>query len=126
LWARIERDRPDHFGDTVENLPRDVADGPMRGEGNTATSAIAVLDHSPVGVQVHDDDERARPLGGGKRRRLPAPSSEAERGVLELRLLGRESSSKFSEHLRVGVERVARRTPLFVGKRDPSAARRHD
>src|SRR5436853_3837330 len=39
--------------------------------------------------------------------------------MLQLRLGGRERRRQFAEHLRMGMQRVARRVPMRIGKRRP-------
>ena len=87
---------------------------PTARSGVSATRShapVAVLGDRLVGVQVERDDERARAVGRRQRRRLPAARGQPQRRVLELRLGRRQRRRQLAEHLRVRVQRVARRAP---------------
>ncbi len=138
LLVRVERDRPRDLlrlrverhvarerADRVEHVARDRADRPVRGERDPRAAAVGMVHDRLVGVQVEDQGERAGPVRGGQRQRLPAADGQPQRRMLELRLRRREHRGQLPEHLRVGVEGVARRAPPRVvrqlHRRDASA-----
>ena len=80
---------------------------------------VDVLDQCLVGVKVERDAEGAGAVGRRQRRGFPSPCRQAKRCMLELRLRWSEDHGKLAEHLRVGVQRVARRAPGVVGQLRP-------
>src|SRR6185437_5434794 len=82
-------------------------------------ATVDVLDHDFVPMQVERDAERAGSVRGRERRSLPAAYAQPQGGVLQLRLRRRQLRSELAEHLRVRVQRVARRRPLVVSQRGP-------
>ena len=114
LRLGIDLDRATEASHRIEHLPRHLTDGPVRSQGDPHLVAVAVLDHGLMSAQVEGRDERARPVRGGERKRLPAPCGQPQRGVLELWLGRGELDRELPEHLRVGVERVACLAPPAV------------
>ena len=78
-----------------------------------------LLDDHVMRVQIEDDDQRARAVRRRQRLRLPTPGRQPQRGVLQLRLGGRQGNRELSQHLGVRVEGVARRLPPLVRQRRP-------
>jgi hypothetical protein len=78
-----------------------------------------VLGDRLVGMEIERDDERSGVIRSRERSRLPATRGEAKRRVLELGLGRRQQDGELAEDLRVGVEGVARRTPVLVANGRP-------
>jgi hypothetical protein len=102
------------------------ADGRQRPLGVTALedkivqrAAVAVLNDRLVGVQVERDDDRAGAVRRRKRAGLPPARRQPERGVQQLRLGRRERGGELAQHLRVGVQRLARLAPVLVRQCGP-------
>ncbi len=73
LAAAPDRSAPvRRAGDGSQHLPRHLADRPVRGQSDLGARPGAVLDHGLMAVHVERDDQRARTVGRGQRRRLPA------------------------------------------------------
>ncbi len=106
----------------VSSSRRHLSDGAVRRQRHSAGLAGAVLDGRLVRPQVEQRDDRARPVGGRQRRRLPPSRGQPQRRVLELGLGRRQLDGQLAEHLRVGVERVAGRAPPLVVHRRPGRA----
>ena len=103
----------------VEHLARDLCHGPVRGERSPAAAPVRVLHHGRVLVQVKRGDERAGAVGCRQRRRLPSARCQPQRRVLKLWLGRRQPRRELAQHLRVGMQRVARLAPILVGKCRP-------
>jgi hypothetical protein len=82
-------------------------------------TAVSVLDHRVMVVQIEDDDERTRTVWRRQRRRLKPAGREAQGRVLELWFGWRQRHRELAEHLGVRVQRVARVTPGVVGQIGP-------
>src|SRR5207247_7714235 len=80
----------------------------------------AVLQDGLVRAEIERDGQRARAVGSRQRERLPSAGGQRQGGVLQLRLGRRQDDGQLAEDLGVGVQRVARRAPVFVGERRPA------
>ena len=120
LRGGVDLDRTDEGTDRREHLARDLADRPVRRERDLPDTPVAVLDDRFVAAQVERDHQRARAVGRRQRQRLPAACAQPQSRVLKLRLRRSERHRQLAQHLRVRVQRVARRAPGLEGKRRPA------
>ena len=120
LVVLVEANRPGHLlgrgvylncsGRTahgLEHLARHLADGAAGRQRNPYLPAAAVLDYGLVRTQIKNRDDGSRAVGRWERKRLPPAGALPQGGVLELGFGRGKLNSELSEHLRMGVERVA-------------------
>ena len=119
LRCRVDLHGADEPGNRRQHRARDLADRAIGGECDPLDPAVAVLDDRFVAAQVERHCERTGTVGRRQRQRLPPAHAEAQRRVLKLRLGWGKSNRQLAEHLRVPMQRVARRAPLLV--RQPPA-----
>ena len=119
LRLEVDLHLADELTHSLEQVPCDGGDRPVRLQGDPLHTPVDVLDLSLVGAQVERDAEGTGAVGRRQWRGFPSPCRQAKRCVLELRLRWSEGHSKLAEHLRVGVQRVAGRAPGVVGQLPP-------
>ena len=107
-----------------QHLPRHLADRPVGGEGDALDPAGAVLHDRLVKMQIEGGDQRPAAIRGRQRGGLPAARGQPQRRMLKLRLGRGQLGRQLAEHLGMGVERVAGRSPVLV--RAPRPDRGHD
>ena len=119
LRSGIDLDLTGHPAQRGQQLTTDGADRSVTGERDPLLGAAAALDDRLVAAQIERDDDRARTIGRRQGSGLPATGGQPQRGVLELRLGRGEGHRQLAQHLRVGVQRVARFAPGAVGELGP-------
>jgi hypothetical protein len=114
LRRRVDLDGAGERAHGVEQLARDRADRPVGVSATRCARPSLCSTTRLVGVAGRARATSARAVGRRQRERLPAARGQAQRRVLELRLGRGERGRQLAEHLRVRVERVARRAPRLV------------
>jgi hypothetical protein len=125
LRRRVDLDRPGELANGRQHFARHLTHRPVRGQWHGAPPPVGAFDDRLVGVKVERHDEGARAVGRGQRRRFPAPRSQPQRRMLELRLGRRQRRRELAQHLCMSVEGVEGLAPVFVVNRGPRAAKRH-
>ncbi len=118
LRRRVDLHRAAEIADRRDQFARDGADRAVGHQRDGSRAAVAVLHERLVMAQIEGGDDRPGAVGRRQRRGLPAARGQPQRGVLQLWLLGRQRHCELAEHLRVRVQRVARRVPLLI-RREP-------
>ena len=119
LWRRVDLDRSGNVGHGGKRVAHDVTHRPVRRQRDEADTTVDMFDDDFVPMQVERDAERTGTVGSRERRGLPSARGQAQGAVLQLRLRWCQLRSQLAEHLRVRVQRVARRRPIVVSKRGP-------
>ncbi len=121
LGRGIDLNRAGDLAHGRKHLAGHLTDRPIGDQRHGTPVPVVVFHNRLVRMQAKGDDKGARAMGGGQRRRLPAPRGEPQCGVLQLGLGRCESRGDLAEHLAVGMESVERWARLLIGESGPRA-----